>query len=189
MSVIELFILSLGLAMDALAVSIAKSSTIGQEESLKKVILPLIFGIFQAIMPLIGALVGVQFAGKIDEFDHWIIFAILGYLGVNMIRASLKHEEDDDDSMALGWKEMMLLAIATSIDALAVGVSIAFLKVDIYLTSALIGLVTFFVCLLGTTMGKHLMKVCRDRAELVGGVILILVGFKILMQHLGFINW
>jgi UPF0059 membrane protein vpar_1218 len=184
-SYLEIFILSVGLAMDAFAVSICKSSQMKDDPTMKKVILAFLFGGFQCLMPIIGAAVGAQFSQNFDEWDHWVIFITLGYLGINMIRTSLSDEEEDTSSV--DWKEMLALSIATSIDALAVGVTIALLHVDVYFTSLTIGVITFLVCLVGIFSGYHMMKAFRERAEMAGGVILILIGVKILLQHLGYL--
>lgn len=186
MSFLEVLLIAIGLAMDAFAVSVAKGFCIPPSESSKKITLPALFGLFQGLMPFLGAIIGIQFAGSIDEYDHWIIFLVLGYLGVGMIRAAQGPEEQEECSL-LTAGEMFLLAIATSIDALAVGVSLAFLKVDIYEASIIIGVVTFILCVIGTYSGKYLLKVLREKAEAVGGIILILVGIKILLSHLGII--
>ena len=184
-SYLEIFILSVGLAMDAFAVSVCKSSQMKDDPTMKKVILAFLFGAFQCLMPIIGAAVGAQFSQNFDEWDHWVIFITLGYLGINMIRASLSDEEED--TTAVDWKEMLALSEATSIDALAVGVTIALLHVDVHFASFTIGVITFLVCLVGIFSGYHMMKAFRERAEMAGGVILIIIGVKILMQHLGYL--
>ncbi|WP_127162843.1 manganese efflux pump MntP family protein [Veillonella sp. VA141] len=185
MSYLEILILSIGLAMDAFAVSICKSSQMKDDPTYKKVLLAFLFGAFQCMMPIIGAAVGAQFSQNFDEWDHWVIFITLGYLGINMIRASLNDEEEDKTKV--DWKEMLALSIATSIDALAVGVTIALLHADVLTTSVTIGVITFLVCLVGIFSGYHMMKAFRERAEMAGGVILILIGVKILLQHLGYL--
>ena len=185
MSYLEILILSIGLAMDAFAVSICKSSQMKEDGTGKKIILAFLFGAFQCLMPIIGAAVGAQFSQNFDEWDHWVIFITLGYLGINMIRASLSDEEEDTSTV--DWKEMLALSIATSIDALAVGVTIALLHVDVCFTSLTIGVITFLLCLVGIFSGYHMMKAFRERAEMAGGVILIIIGVKILLQHLGYL--
>lgn len=185
MSIFEVGFIALGLSMDALAVSIAKSSTFVKEEQWKRNAMPILFGVFQAIMPMIGALVGAQFTTNIDAYDHWIIFVVLAFLGGQMIRAALSDEEDDTSSV--GWYQMVVLAIATSIDALAVGVTLALIHVDIVEMGIVIGLVTVVLCFLGTYFGKTALRLLSHRVELLGGVILILVGLKILLSHLGFL--
>ncbi len=184
-SYLEILILSFGLAMDAFAVSICKSTQMKEDSAYKKTTLAFLFGAFQCVMPIIGAVVGAQFSQNFDEWDHWVIFITLGYLGINMIRASLSDEEED--TTTVDWKEMLALSVATSIDALAVGVTIALLHVDVYFASLTIGIITFLVCLVGIFSGYHMMKAFRERAEMAGGVILIIIGVKILMQHLGYL--
>lgn len=184
-SYLEILILSIGLAMDAFAVSICKSTQMKEDSAYKKTTLAFLFGAFQCVMPIIGAVVGAQFSQNFDEWDHWVIFITLGYLGINMIRASLSDEEED--TTTVDWKEMLALSVATSIDALAVGVTIALLHVDVYFASFTIGIITFLVCLVGIFSGYHMMKAFRERAEMAGGVILIIIGVKILMQHLGYL--
>ena len=171
MSYLEILILSIGLAMDAFAVSICKSSQMKADPKMKKITLAFLFGAFQCLMPIIGAAVGAQFSQNFDEWDHWVIFITLGYLGINMICASLSDEEEDKTKV--DWKEMLALSIATSIDVLT--------------TSVTIGVITFLVCLVGIFSGYHMMKAFRERAEMAGGVILILIGVKILLQHLGYL--
>lgn len=185
MSYLEILILSFGLAMDAFAVSICKSTQMKEDSAYKKTTLAFLFGAFQCVMPIIGAIVGAQFSQNFDEWDHWVIFITLGYLGINMIRASLSDEEED--TTAVDWKEMLALSVATSIDALALGVTIALLHVDVHFASFTIGVITFLVCLVGIFSGYHMMKAFRERAEMAGGVILIIIGVKILMQHLGYL--
>lgn len=184
-SYLEILILSIGLAMDAFAVSICKSTQMKEDSAYKKTTLAFLFGAFQCVMPIIGAVVGAQFSQNFDEWDHWVIFITLGYLGINMIRTSLSDEEED--TTTVDWKEMLALSVATSIDALAVGVTIALLHVDVYFASLTIGVITFLVCLVGIFSGYHMMKTFRERAEMAGGVILIIIGVKILMQHLGYL--
>ena len=184
-SYLEILILSFGLAMDAFAVSICKSTQMKEDSAYKKTTLAFLFGAFQCVMPIIGAVVGAQFSQNFDEWDHRVIFITLGYLGINMIRASLSDEEED--TTTVDWKEMLALSVATSIDALAVGVTIALLHVDVYFASLTIGIITFLVCLVGIFSGYHMMKAFRERAEMAGGVILIIIGVKILMQHLGYL--
>lgn len=185
MSVVEIGFIAVGLSMDALAVAIAKSSTFEEHDKWKKNGMPILFGVFQAIMPMVGAIVGSKFTSNIDTYDHWIIFVVLGFLGVQMIRASLVDEEDDTASIS--WNQMFILAIATSIDALAVGVTLALLHVNIIEMGSIIGLVTVFLCFLGTYYGKTALRLLSHKVELLGGVILILVGVKILLSHLGFL--
>ena len=185
MSYLEILILSFGLAMDAFAVSICKSTQMKEDSVYKKTTLAFLFGAFQCVMPIIGAIVVAHFWHNFYYCDLWLIFITWGYLGINMIRTSLSDEEED--TTTVDWKEMLALSVATSIDALALGVTIALLHVDVYFASLTIGVITFLVCLVGIFSGHHMMKAFRERAEMAGGVILIIIGVKILMQHLGYL--
>ena len=184
MKLIELFLIAVGLSMDAFAVSVCKGLSM-QKASLKKaIIVGAYFGIFQAAMPALGYLLGIQFADKIEAFDHWVAFALLVIIGINMVKESLsKEEEKADDSLQV--KVMLVLAIATSIDALAVGISFAFLHVDILPAVTFIGITTFCLSVAGVKIGNVFGSRYKSKAELVGGIILILIGLKILLEHLG----
>jgi putative Mn2+ efflux pump MntP len=184
MSLFELFILAVGLSMDAFAVSICKGLAIKKINLKKAGIVGLYFGLFQAGMPLIGYTLGVKFQSNITVIDHWIAFVLLVIIGANMIKESLNKEcEVADDSLNL--KNMLVLAIATSIDALAVGVTFAFLKVDILPAVSFIGIVTFILAMVGVKIGNVFGTKYKSKAEFAGGIILILMGIKILFQHLG----
>lgn len=179
----ELFILAVGLSMDAFAVSICKGLSIRALMPRHAVIVGLWFGAFQALMPLIGWLLGASFADKIAAVDHWIAFVLLSIIGGNMIKEALgKGEEDCDPSLAP--MTMLLLAVATSIDALAVGVTFAFLRVDILPAIALIGVCTFIISAAGVKVGNVFGTRYKSKAELFGGVVLVLIGLKILLEHL-----
>ena len=184
MKLIELFLIAVALSMDAFAVSVCKGLSM-QKASLKKaIIVGAYFGIFQAAMPALGYLLGIQFADKIEAFDHWVAFALLVIIGINMVKESLsKEEEKADDSLQV--KVMLVLAIATSIDALAVGISFAFLHVDILPAVTFIGITTFCLSVAGVKIGNVFGSRYKSKAELVGGIILILIGLKILLEHLG----
>lgn len=183
MSTYELFIIAVGLSMDALAVAICKGLSMAKMSWKKGVIVGLWFGGFQALMPLIGYLLGAQFQSKITAFDHWIAFILLGLIGGNMVREGISgDEEKTDDSVSI--KSMLPLAIATSIDALAVGVTFAFLRVNIIYAVSLIGVVTFLLSTVGVKVGNVFGAKYKSKAEIVGGVILILMGLKILIEHL-----
>ncbi|WP_298704132.1 manganese efflux pump MntP family protein [uncultured Veillonella sp.] len=189
MSLWEIAIVAVSLAMDAFAVAIAKGPCISDKEPLKRIGLPFLFGLFQMIMPLIGWVIGAQLAGKIDDYDHWIIFALLGYLGINMIRNSCKPVEEGDIICHLvKWREMFVLAFATSIDALAIGITLAFFSVNVWTASSMIGIITFVISLGGVFLGQQLAKLLSGRAEMIGGFVLILIGLKILLQHLGILT-
>ena len=183
MSLIELFIIAVGLSMDAFAVSICKGLSMQRMSWKNAVIVGLYFGGFQAGMPLFGYILGSQFKEAITSIDHWIAFILLGIIGFNMIRESLnKEEECVDCSVAPG--NMILLAIATSIDALAVGVSFAALDVNIAAAASFIACVTFVCCLAGHLLGKKFGSWLGGKAEIFGGVILVCIGAKILVEHL-----
>ena len=183
MSTYELFIIAVGLSMDALAVAICKGQSMAKMSWKKGIIVGLWFGGFQALMPLIGYLLGAQFESKITAFDHWIAFILLGLIGGNMIREGVSgDEEKTDDSVSI--KSMLPLAIATSIDALAVGVTFAFLRVKIVYAVSFIGVITFLLSTVGVKVGNVFGARYKSKAEIAGGVILILMGLKILIEHL-----
>lgn len=184
MGILELFILAIGVSMDACAVAVCKGLAL-QKVSWKNIIwISLWFGVFQAIMPLIGYFLGVQFKEYITTIDHWIAFALLLFLGIKMIKEAWTHKEEVPDA-CLSPKHMLLLAIATSIDALALGITFAFLRVQIIPAVCLIGSTTFVVSAFGVKFGSIFGAKFQSKAELLGGVILILLGLKILLEHLG----
>lgn len=184
MTLLELLLTALGLAMDAFAVSVCKGLAMDKATLKRAVIVGIWFGGFQALMPLIGYFVGTQFEGFLTAIDHWIAFALLALIGANMIRESLSGK-DDSASGLLTIKVMLPMAVATSIDALAVGVTYAFLKVDILVAIAFIGVITFLLSATGVKIGNIFGAKLKSKAELLGGVILILMGIKILLEHLG----
>lgn len=183
----ELFLIAVGLSMDAFAVSICKGLAMRRADPKSMGLVGLWFGGFQALMPVLGYLVGVQFREAITAVDHWIAFGLLAVIGGNMLREALSGEEDEDDSLAPG--AMVLLALATSIDALAVGVGFAFLDVNITAAAGFIGAVTFTLSAVGVKVGSVFGAKYKARAEIAGGAILILMGTKILLEHLGVINF
>ena len=184
MGILELFILAIGLSMDAFAVAICKGLSVQKLEIKHMLIVGAYFGGFQALMPAIGYLLGSQFEHLIVSVDHWIAFFLLLFIGGNMIKESRENDvEDLDDDF--GFKTMLLLAIATSIDALAVGVTFAFLRVDIVAAVLFIGCITFICSAIGVKLGNVFGAKYKSKAELAGGVILILIGTKILLEHLG----
>lgn len=186
MGIIELFILAVGLSMDAFAVSICKGLAMKECELKKAAVCGIWFGGFQALMPLIGYFLGYQFRTYITAFDHWIAFVLLSIIGVNMIRESFSKEKEEDADDSLGVKTMFLMAIATSIDALAVGVTFAFLpNTNIVAAVSFIGVITFFLSTLGAKLGNIFGAKYKGKAELAGGLILILLGVRILLEHLG----
>ena len=182
----ELFLVAVGLSLDAFAVSVCKGLSVPAVRLRHSLICGAYFGLFQALMPLLGWLLGVQFQGMITSVDHWIAFALLAVIGVNMIRESREEGEDVDCSFTP--RAMLPLAVATSIDALAVGVTFAFLKVLILPAVTFIGLTTFFLSAAGVRVGAVFGARFRSGAELAGGVILVLMGTKILLEHLGFLG-
>lgn len=184
MSLWELFILAVGLSMDACAVSICKGLSVSRVKLKHMLLCGLYFGGFQALMPAIGYLLGVNFQDMIRQVDHWIAFVLLGIIGLNMIRESRGEEEKLDCSFC--FKAMLPLAVATSIDALAVGVTFAFLDVQIVPAVCFIGVITFILSALGVRLGSLFGAKWKNRAEFVGGLILILMGAKILIEHLFF---
>ena len=187
MGLAELFILAVGLSMDAFAVSVCKGLSAGRVRFKHMLACGAWFGGFQALMPLIGYLLGVRFQKFIVSFDHWIAFVLLGIIGANMIREALgKDDGDDDIPAAFGPKSMFPLAVATSIDALAVGVTFAFLQVKIVPAVSFIGVITFVLSGIGVKAGGFLGMKWKKRAEFAGGVILVLIGLKILIEHLFF---
>lgn len=186
MGIIELFLLAVGLSMDAFAVSVCKGLAMPRITVKKASIVAIWFGGFQALMPLLGYFLGVQFQDKITAIDHWIAFVLLGIIGVNMVREALSGEcENTSDSLDI--KTMFILAVATSIDALAVGITFAFLKVDIIPAVSFIGATTFILSAAGVKIGNVFGTKYKSKAELAGGVILILLGLKILLEHLGIV--
>lgn len=183
MSLIELFILAVGLSMDAFAVSVCKGLSFGKIKPKHMCIAGAWFGGFQALMPLIGYFLGSFFADKITKYSHWIAFILLVIIGANMVREAFGEEERLDANMNSA--SMFLLAIATSIDALAVGVTFAFLQVNIIYAVIFIGCVTFVCSAAGVKIGSIFGEKYKSKAEICGGIILILIGIKILLDGLG----
>lgn len=187
MGLIELFLIAVGLSMDAFAVSVCKGLAMPKCTFKKAAIVGLWFGGFQALMPAIGYILGAQFQEAIASIDHWIAFVLLALIGGNMIREALDNDEEEADA-SLDVKTMFLLAVATSIDALAIGITFAFLKVNIIPAVCFIGSVTFIISFAGVKIGNVFGVRYKNKAEIVGGVILILLGLKILLEHLGFLR-
>ena len=183
MDLLTLLTLAVGLAMDAFAVSICKGLAMREKVLKKGIIVGLWFGGFQALMPTIGFFLGTQFKDQITSIDHWIAFVLLGLIGINLVKEALSNDEEQaDDSIAV--KEMFMLAVATSIDALAVGITFAFLNVHIVSAASMIGVCTFLISFAGVKIGNIFGTKYKSKAELAGGIILILLGFKILFEHL-----
>ncbi len=184
MEIWELFLVAVSLSMDAFAVSVCKGLSVKKLRPRHCATAGLYFGGFQALMPLLGWLLGRQFESLIKSIDHWIAFVLLALIGANMIREALGDEEDVNDSFS--FKTMLPLAVATSIDALAVGVTFAFLEVQILPAILLIGCTTFALPAAGVKIGNVFGSGLQSKAEIAGGVILILLGIKILIEHLFF---
>lgn len=190
MSITELLLIAIGLSMDAFAVSICKGLSVSKMKLRHALICGAWFGLFQAIMPTLGFLLGRQFEKYITSFDHWIAFGLLLIIGGNMIREALSKEEEKVDS-SFSAKALFPLAVATSIDALAVGVSFAFLGIGTRIIPAVIfiGVITFLFSMLGVKLGNLFGTKYKSAAEITGGIVLILIGLKILLEHLGVINF
>ena len=185
MGVIELLVLALGLSMDAFAVSICKGLSVPKLQAKHCLICGVYFGGFQALMPLIGWALGIRFQSMFSNIDHWIAFVLLAVIGANMIKESFSKEEECPDA-SFGFKTMLTLAVATSIDALAVGVTFAFLDVSIVPAVLLIGATTFVCSAVGVKIGNVFGNRFQSKAEFLGGLVLIAIGLKILIEHLFF---
>lgn len=184
MTLFNLFLIAVGLSMDAFAVSVCKGLAMEKAPLKKAAVAGAWFGSFQALMPLIGYLLGSRFEKYITRIDHWIAFILLALIGINMIKEAFSKEEEKASS-TMYFKEMFLLAVATSIDALAVGITFAFLRVDILPAVSLIGITTFLLSIAGVKAGNLFGSRYKSKAELAGGILLILMGTKILLEHLG----
>ena len=186
MGIIEILLISIGLAMDAFAVSICKGLSMKKMCFKKAIIIGLWFGMFQALMPVIGYFLGSAFEGVITSVDHWIAFVLLGFIGLKMVKEAFSKdcEECSDD---ISFKAMLVLAIATSIDALAVGIAYVcgYGSKNVALTFTAIGIITFVLSVLGVKLGNKFGDKLGNKAELAGGIILIFLGIKILLEHLG----
>ena len=185
MSLLDLFIIAVGLSMDAMAVAVCKGLSVRELKFKHAIITGLYFGGFQAAMPLIGFLLGISFQTYIERFDHWIAFILLSLIGANMIKESFGKAEEVNCSFCP--RAMIPMAIATSIDALAVGVTFAFLKVSILPAVTFIGVITFSLSCIGVYIGHLFGSKFKSKAELLGGIVLILMGLRILLEHLGVI--
>ena len=188
MTFFELLLIAIGLSMDAFSVSICKGLTTKKFSWRMALVCGLWFGLFQALMPIIGYFLGAQFQEMIEVYDHWIAFGLLFLIGANMIREAVWGTEEEQDG-SLGFRTMILLAIATSIDALAVGVSFACIQVKLWSSVLIIGTITFLFSVLGVKIGNVFGSKYEKSAEITGGIILILIGLKILLEHLGVISF
>lgn len=193
MSIFELFLIAVGLSMDAFAVAICKGLSMRKMNYRHAAVIALFFGGFQALVPLIGWVLGKQFERYITSVDHWIAFILLAIIGMNMIREALGKDDEEEEKGCQGdrldLKELLMMAIATSIDALAVGVTFAFLQVSIVPAVSLIGITTFVLSLIGVSLGRVFGAKFKSKAEFLGGAILILIGVKILLEHLGVLTF
>ncbi|MGN0553581.1 MAG: manganese efflux pump MntP family protein [Oscillospiraceae bacterium] len=188
----ELFLIGVGLSMDAFAVSVCKGLNMRGKVNFKHAgVIALFFGGFQALMPLVGYFLGIGFEKYITKIDHWIAFVLLGFIGGKMIVEAIKewNAEDKQEEDKLDIKELTILAVATSIDALAVGITFAFLSVNIWSAISIIGVTTFVLSIIGVVIGNKFGSKYKSKAELAGGIILVLMGIKILLEHLGIINF
>ena len=189
MGIAELVVIAVGLAMDAFAVSVCKGLAMRKIDYKQTVLIAVFFGGFQALMPFFGWLLGRQFEKYITSFDHWIAFLLLAFIGGKMIYEALKKDEEAiENSARLDLKELVVLSVATSIDALAVGITFAFLKVNIALSVSLIGVITAVLSATGVFIGHKFGEKYKNKAELAGGAVLVLIGLKILLEHLGIIG-
>lgn len=190
MRIVELFIIAVGLSMDAFAVAVCKGLSVAKLKNKHMLITGLWFGGFQGLMPLIGYLLGSTFERYITPVDHWVAFVLLGIIGINMIKEGLSKEEESCEDASFAVKPMLMMAVATSIDALAVGITFALLP-EVSITAAVlfIGIITFALSCMGIKIGNIFGVKFKSTAELSGGAILILMGTKILLEHLGVINF
>ena len=177
-------LIGVGLSMDAFAVSVCKGLSMKKINYIYAIIIAAFFGVFQAVMPLIGWLLGIQFEGYVSTYGSWIAFALLAFIGAKMIYEAIK-EDDACETSIIVIKELFILALATSIDALAVGISFSFLDVNIWQSILVIGLITFAISLLGVIFGNKFGAKYKSKAEIVGGIILILIGVKIILEYFG----
>lgn len=189
MSFQEIFLIGVGLSMDAFAVALCKGLNMKKVNYMHTVIIALFFGGFQAVMPLLGWFLGKNFESYIKSVDHWIAFALLAYIGGKMAYEAIKGDDEEEETSAKGekldLKELTIMAIATSIDALAVGITFAFLQVSIVSSITIIGITTFVLSIIGVMIGNRFGMRFKSKAELAGGIILVLIGLKILLEHLG----
>ena len=183
MTIWEIFLIAVGLSMDAFAVAVCKGLKMPKINKKQTALIALFFGGFQGLMPLIGYFLGKQFEQYIVSVDHWITFVLLGFIGGKMIYESFKKDDEDEDK-PFNIKELFVLAIATSIDALAVGITFAFLQVNIAVSVAFIGVITFILSAIGVFIGHKFGEKYKSKAEFAGGLILVLIGLKILLEHL-----
>ena len=188
MGIVEITLLGIGLAMDAFAVSICKGLSMKKMNWKNAIIIAFYFGIFQALMPVIGYFLGTTFESLVTKFNHWIAFVLLLAIGGSMVKEAFSKEEENKNDK-VDFKTMSILALATSIDALAVGITFAFFEVNVLLAVTIIGLITFIISIIGVKIGNRFGDKYQSKAELTGGIILILLGIKILLEHLNIISF
>ncbi|MDR2447361.1 MAG: manganese efflux pump MntP family protein [Treponema sp.] len=188
MGLLEIILIAVGLAMDAFAVSITLGLSTRKLRPMRIIFPGVYFGFFQFLMPIIGYFAGVYFANKIEYLDHWIAFGLLGVIGGNMIKDSFSKEpgKGEADGDSFGFIRMLVLAVATSIDALAVGVTFAFFKVNIYTAASIIGVITCFIAMGGVIIGGIFGMKFKSMAECMGGTVLVIIGIKIVIEHMFF---
>jgi putative Mn2+ efflux pump MntP len=184
MKLFEIALIAVGLSMDAFAVSIVLGLSV-EKPKIRQMLIPgVFFGFFQALMPITGYFAGSYFASKVDEFAPWIAFVLLGIIGGNMIRESLSKKKEELNENYFQFMKMLVLAVATSIDALAVGVTFAFFKINIFKAAIIIGLTTFFLSISGVKIGNIFGTKFKSKAEFAGGAVLVILGIKIIIEHL-----
>ena len=183
MGLFEIVVIAIGLSLDAFAISISLGLLVTKSKPIQYFIPGIYFGFFQAIMPYIGFRTGTLFADRVQTFEHWVAFVLLAVIGGKMIYDSFSKDTEKTDETPFGWIKMMLLALATSIDALAVGVTFAFFPINIYLAIIIIGVTTFFISFVGVKIGNMFGAKYKSKAEFIGGAVLVLLGIKILVEH------
>ncbi len=186
MGIFEIIVISIGLAMDAFSVSVCKGLSMIKLNWKNAIKISLYFGVFQGIMPIIGYLFGTRFSGFVEDIDHWMIFILLSIIGIYMIKESFSTEEENINE-SIDARTMHILAVATSIDALAVGITFAFFDINILLSIIIIGVITFCLSLTGVKIGNKFGDKFQNKSKLTGGIVLIIIGLKILLEHLGII--
>ena len=186
MTIIEILLIAIGLAMDAFAVSICKGLSMKSMNWRKALIVSIYFGIFQALMPILGYFLGSTFEDFVTHIDHWIAFVLLVAIGTNMLKEAFANDSENCNDN-VDFNTMFILAVATSIDALAVGITFAFLQANIWISATIIGIITFIISIIGVKIGNRFGNKYERKAETVGGLILIFMGIKILLEHLGII--
>lgn len=186
MTIIEILLIAIGLAMDAFAVSICKGLSMKSMNWRKALIVGIYFGIFQALMPILGYFLGSTFEEFVTHIDHWIAFVLLVAIGANMLKEAFANDSENCNDN-VDFNTMFILAVATSIDALSVGITFAFLQANIWISATIIGIITFIISIIGVKIGNRFGNQYERKAETVGGLILIFMGIKILLEHLGII--